>query len=115
MKFIHENRARRVGAGLIWGVEPTCAVLSKHGCQIAPSTCYEKAGRAASRRALRDEELAPQVARVHADNYGVYGARKVWLQLTARVSRSPSHHRTGDESPAFAGCSPWPAVADHDQ
>ncbi len=30
---------------------------------------------------MRDEQLKPQVAKVHADNYGVYGARKVWLAL----------------------------------
>ena len=30
---------------------------------------------------MRDEELKPEIARVHAANYGVYGARKVWLAL----------------------------------
>jgi hypothetical protein len=30
---------------------------------------------------VRDEQLRAQVARVHQVNYGVYGARKVWLQL----------------------------------
>jgi transposase InsO family protein len=30
---------------------------------------------------LRDEELKPEIARVHAQNFGVYGARKVWRQL----------------------------------
>lgn len=30
---------------------------------------------------MRDGRLAVAVARVHADDYGVYGARKVWLQL----------------------------------
>lgn len=48
---------------------------------IAPSTYYEQVSRAASRRQLRDEELLAQVRRVHAANYGVYGARKVWLAL----------------------------------
>jgi len=37
--------------------------------------------RPASARAVRDADLAVQVARVHAANYGVYGARKVWLTL----------------------------------
>ena len=36
---------------------------------------------ARSARAVRDAELEAHIARVHAANYGVYGARKVWLQL----------------------------------
>lgn len=34
-----------------------------------------------SGRACRDGELRPQVARVHRENFGVYGAEKVWRQL----------------------------------
>jgi putative transposase len=30
---------------------------------------------------VRDETLKPHIERVHAANYGVYGARKVWLAL----------------------------------
>jgi putative transposase len=63
------------------GVEPICAVLSEHGCPIAPSTYYEARGRGGSPRAARDEQLKAAIARVHADNFGVYGARKVWLAL----------------------------------
>lgn len=48
---------------------------------IAPSTYYEQVARKPSRRQLRDEELAEHIQRVHAANYGVYGARKVWLAL----------------------------------
>jgi putative transposase len=48
---------------------------------IAPSTFYEHVNRAPSRRQVRDETLKAQIARVHAENYGVYGARKVWLAL----------------------------------
>jgi putative transposase len=48
---------------------------------IAPSTYYDQANREPSRRQLRDEALKPEIARVHAANYGVYGARKVWLTL----------------------------------
>lgn len=29
----------------------------------------------------RDEELSEHITRVHAENFGVYGARKVWLAL----------------------------------
>lgn len=32
-------------------------------------------------REERDDTLIVQIKRVHNDNYGVYGARKVWLQL----------------------------------
>jgi putative transposase len=64
-----------------YGVEPMCRVLSEHGCSIAPSTYYEARKRPASRRAVRDERLKAEVSRVHTENYSVYGARKVWLQL----------------------------------
>jgi putative transposase len=30
---------------------------------------------------MRDEQLKAAISRVHAGNYGVYGARKTWLQL----------------------------------
>jgi putative transposase len=34
-----------------------------------------------SARAARDADLKTQIRRVHAENFGVYGARKVWRQL----------------------------------
>jgi putative transposase len=43
-----------------------------------------------SARRKRDEELKPAIARVHAENFGVYGADKVWAQLNregVRVAR----------------------------
>ena len=49
--------------------------------QIAPSTYYEQHDREPSRRQIRDEDLKTNIRRVHAANYGVYGARKVWLAL----------------------------------
>lgn len=48
---------------------------------IAPSTYYEQIAREPSRRQVRDAELSEHIKRVHAANYGVYGARKVWLAL----------------------------------
>jgi putative transposase len=83
VRFVAEH-ADRTDGGLRWGVEPICTVLSEHGCPIAPSTYYD--ARAATARrpspwALRDEELKVEIARVHEQNYGVYGARKVWLAL----------------------------------
>jgi len=59
-----------------FGVEPICQLLP-----IAPSTYYDAKRRPPSARALRDEELKAAIARVHRDNFGVYGARKVWRQL----------------------------------
>lgn len=49
--------------------------------QIAPSTYYASRKRPPSARALRDEQLKVEIQRVHADNYGVYGQRKVHAQL----------------------------------
>jgi putative transposase len=66
-----------------FGVAPICRVLSAHGIPIAPSTYYDARRResAPSPARLRDAELCEHIARVHAENFGVYGARKVWLQL----------------------------------
>jgi putative transposase len=78
---VFEHRGCRTG-GLRWGVEPICRVLSEElGCKIAPSTYYEHLTARPSRRELADEAIKPQIRRVHRDNFGVYGARKVWLQL----------------------------------
>jgi len=74
VRFIDGHKAR-------FGVEPICRVLSEHGCPIAPSTYYGAVGRPPSARARRDEQLKAAITRVHQDNYGVYGARKVWLAL----------------------------------
>jgi putative transposase len=59
-----------------FGVEPICQVLP-----IAPSTYYAASRRPASARAVRDIKLKVEIARVHAEQFGVYGARKVWRQL----------------------------------
>jgi putative transposase len=67
--FVEENEAR-------FGVEPICRAL-----RVAPSTHYARRGRAPSHRALRDEALKEQIRRLHAENFGVYGARKVWRAL----------------------------------
>jgi putative transposase len=64
-----------------FGVEPICRVLSGSGVKIAPSTYYAARGRQPSARAVRDQELLARIEQVHAGNYGVYGARKVWHQL----------------------------------
>jgi putative transposase len=68
-----------------FGVEPICTVL-----QFAPRTYYAAKARPPSRRALRDAKLKLEIARVHRDNFGVYGVDKVWAQLNregVRVAR----------------------------
>lgn len=69
MKFIRAQRER-------WGVEPICRTL-----QVAPSTYYAVVGHRPSARQLSDERLKIEIARVHRDNFGVYGIEKVWRQL----------------------------------
>jgi putative transposase len=81
VNFIAEHADRVSVDGLRWGVEPICAVLSDQGTPIAPSTSYDRRHRQPGSRALRDEQLKEEINRVHQDNYGVYGARKVWLAL----------------------------------
>ena len=63
------------------GVEPICKVLP-----IAPSTYHAHVAKRAdpaklSVRAKRDAALKPEIARVFAENFAVYGVRKVWRQL----------------------------------
>jgi putative transposase len=75
VRFIDENKAR------FGGVEPICRVLRAHGCQIAPSGYYAAKARPPAARRVRDEALLADIRRIHAANYGVYGARKVWHEL----------------------------------
>ena len=65
----------------IYGVEPICRVLP-----IAPSTYHEHAARRLDSgrlppRARRDARLSVGIRRVLNENFGVYGARKVWRQM----------------------------------
>ena len=58
--------------------------MTKLGVPIAPSTFYDQVHREPSRRQSRDDVLKGEIARVHGANYGVYGARKVWLALNRK-------------------------------
>jgi transposase InsO family protein len=65
----------------VHGVEPICKVLP-----IAPSTYHAHVAKRVnpeklSARARRDMALKPEIARVFAENFEVYGVRKVWRQL----------------------------------
>jgi transposase InsO family protein len=75
VSFIDAHRAA-------YGVEPICAQLP-----IAPSLYYEHKAREAEPARLpprlqRDGLLLPEIRRVHEENFGVYGVRKVWRQLS---------------------------------
>lgn len=64
-----------------YGVEPICKMLP-----IAPSTYHDHFAKRAdpeklSARAKRDVVLRPEIERVFAENFEVYGARKVWRQM----------------------------------
>jgi len=79
--FIDDHRAT-------YGVEPICRVLP-----IAPSTYFERVAQRRdlmrlSARAQRDQALKPEVARVFAENFGVYGVRKVWRQMMREGCRA---------------------------
>ena len=65
----------------VHGVEPICKVLP-----IAPSTYHAHVAKRTdpkklSTRAKQDLALTPEIARVFAENFDVYGVRKVWRQL----------------------------------
>jgi putative transposase len=72
--FINDHRQ-------VYGVEPICKVLP-----IAPSTYHAHVAKRAdpgklSARARRDIALQPEIARVFAENFEVYGVKKVWRQM----------------------------------
>src|SRR3954452_1626980 len=69
------------------GVQPVLQALEDTPAQIAPSTYYAAKTRPASARSRRDEELTAMIERIHAENYGVYGARKIWHELRRRGVR----------------------------
>lgn len=65
-----------------FGVEAICRALSATECGFLTSRGYRAAKtRPRSARAMRDDLLVGEVARLHADNYGVYGARKTHALL----------------------------------
>ena len=64
-----------------FGVEPICVVLKDADVPIAPSTYYASKSRPPSKRVITDAETTGEIERVHRENYGVYGIRKVWAEL----------------------------------
>jgi putative transposase len=68
----------------VFDVEPICRVLTEHGTKIARSTSYEARSRPMSPLVVREARLREHIRRVHHAYFGVYGARKAWLQLRRR-------------------------------
>ena len=61
-----------------------CAVLSEHGVPISPSTYYEWIAKTATRRQLRDAEVAELIATERgpeAASRQTLGSRKMWIRL----------------------------------
>jgi len=91
IRFIAEHKDNQVpgpdgGAGLRWGVEPMCAVLSEHGVPISPSTYYEWITKVPTRRELRDAELIELITAQREDKktgkfVQTLGSRKMWIRL----------------------------------
>jgi putative transposase len=85
--FIDANRNR-------FGVEPICRSL-----QVAPSTYWSAKRRPPCARSVRDEQLRTEIIRVHRENFGVYGAPKIWAQLNREgigVARCTVERLMGD-------------------
>ncbi len=69
VEFIDDHREEH-------GVEPICEQL-----QVAPSTYYAHRSRPPSARSVTDAVSTTLIEQVHAENFGVYGARKIHAQL----------------------------------
>jgi transposase-like protein len=65
-----------------YGVEPICGTL-----QVAPSTYYAARSRPPSARRRRDEELKPEIGRVHGEHYGVTAPRRFGGSCAGRAWR----------------------------
>ena len=66
---------------------------------MAPSTYWSQKRRPSSARSIRDEELKLDIKRVYDENFGVYGAPKIWAQLNregVRVARCTVERLMGD-------------------
>lgn len=57
------------------------------GAADRPSTYYAAKKNPPSARSVRDDELKNDIRRVYDDNFQVYGADKIWVQLRGRTSR----------------------------
>jgi putative transposase len=96
-----------------YGVEPIRRVLP-----IAPSTYYEHVVQRQdpsrlSARAREDLILKPEIARVFAESFAVYGMRKVWRQMMRECFAVALYRGTADARDGLGGGNPRQAGA-HD-
>jgi putative transposase len=75
----------------VFGVESICGVLAQAGAPIAPSTSYAATTRPPSARSVREERVSERIARVHTENYGVDGIRKIHAQLAREGGVDGAH------------------------
>ncbi|WP_413542378.1 IS3 family transposase [Citricoccus nitrophenolicus] len=72
IRFIDEHKDR-------FGVEAICRTLGATQCGFITSRGYRAAKtRPVPARSLRDAVLTEELRRIHAENYAVYGYRKMW-------------------------------------
>lgn len=65
-----------------FGGELVCRIMRQAEVGFLTARGYRAAkSRPASARRLRDDLLTPEIARLHAENYGVYGVRKIHALL----------------------------------
>ncbi|CCH75035.1 Integrase catalytic region (fragment) [Nostocoides australiense Ben110] len=57
---------------------PICAVLTEHGITIAPSTYHAHKATPVSDAAVEEAYLVNALVTLWRENWGVYGARKLW-------------------------------------
>ena len=76
IRYIDEHKDR-------FGVEGICRVLGEQlECGFMTASGYWAAKRRPlAARMISDRELLPVIERLHAENYGVYGTRKMWWLL----------------------------------
>ena len=74
--FIDEYRDR-------FSIEFICTMLknNREGGFITSHGYRQSKARGLSSRTLRDTALVEHIRKVHSDNYGVYGIRKIWHAL----------------------------------
>ncbi|WP_349885813.1 IS3 family transposase (plasmid) [Microbacterium sp. WHRI 7836] len=100
IRFVNEHRDR-------FGVELICQVLRPAVRGFFTSRGYRAAvGRAPSARQLQDDLLVPEIARLHAENYGVYGRRKMHALMRRQgwdIGRDQTGFADKSRSPSCAG------------
>jgi hypothetical protein len=71
IRFIDEH------PGIVSGSSSSAASSGRQSRGSSPRGYRAAVGQAPSARQLRDDLLVPEIVRLHAENFGVYGRRKV--------------------------------------